>query len=258
MKKLLLTILIMFSCFIVGCDASVKDPCADGHDWEDATLTEPKTCKVCGETKGKPLSANQTIATLQKAFDEIAELNFTVDIVGTTYTSTAGEDAIGIEATAKGIYAKDKILITSVNSGMTSQIYYEFVGDTVTMWNGNGTKWNNIGEVSTEAFDIDFSQNPLSNVTTDMFKFKNGVWVGDCDKLEELYKTQIENQYMTSTITIDKYNVTLDSNGHIKTLDIIMSINLIYGEQSISMKEVSVYTYSKIGKTTLERPEGIE
>ena len=31
-----------------------KDPCANGHSWQDATCTSPATCSVCKKTSGKP------------------------------------------------------------------------------------------------------------------------------------------------------------------------------------------------------------
>ncbi len=32
----------------------VKDPCANGHSWQDATCTSPATCSVCNKTSGQP------------------------------------------------------------------------------------------------------------------------------------------------------------------------------------------------------------
>lgn len=38
-----------------GLNAWSTDPCAGGHDWNDATCTTPKTCTVCGATEGEAL-----------------------------------------------------------------------------------------------------------------------------------------------------------------------------------------------------------
>ena len=39
-----------------------KDPCADGHSWNEATCTSPKTCSVCKKTSGKALEHELYIA----------------------------------------------------------------------------------------------------------------------------------------------------------------------------------------------------
>ncbi len=39
--------------------------CEDGHTWQDATCSAPRTCKVCGETEGEPLEHSWIEATCQ-------------------------------------------------------------------------------------------------------------------------------------------------------------------------------------------------
>lgn len=34
------------------------NPCANGHNWSNATCTSPATCSICGKTSGKPLEHN--------------------------------------------------------------------------------------------------------------------------------------------------------------------------------------------------------
>lgn len=41
----------------------VLSGCCLAHDWKDATCTEPRTCKVCGETEGEPLGHTWLDAT---------------------------------------------------------------------------------------------------------------------------------------------------------------------------------------------------
>ncbi|MBQ2383900.1 MAG: hypothetical protein II290_07660, partial [Oscillospiraceae bacterium] len=47
------------------CGDSYKDSyvSATGHDWVDATCTEPKTCRNCGETEGEALGHNYVVTT---------------------------------------------------------------------------------------------------------------------------------------------------------------------------------------------------
>jgi hypothetical protein len=33
-----------------------------GHDWEEATFSHPRTCRICGETEGEALGAGLFVA----------------------------------------------------------------------------------------------------------------------------------------------------------------------------------------------------
>jgi len=51
---------------VIADKSSVVIP-AKGHDFAEATCTEPKTCKVCGETEGEALGHDMVEATCEEA-----------------------------------------------------------------------------------------------------------------------------------------------------------------------------------------------
>ena len=76
MKKSIIIFCLIFSIVLnlSGCTLVHK------HNWEDATCTQPKTCKECGETEGEPLGHDYTnfICTRcgDKNYDMLKNINF--------------------------------------------------------------------------------------------------------------------------------------------------------------------------------------
>ena len=60
---LLLSLVMILSSLsaLVGCNHSCH------HEWQDATCTAPKTCKLCSETEGEPAAHSWVEATCTKA-----------------------------------------------------------------------------------------------------------------------------------------------------------------------------------------------
>lgn len=251
MKKFLILILVLFSFGLASCDASEKDPCADGHDWEDATYTEPKTCRNCGETQGKPLT--QDINTLRKAMEELNKGNFTSVITQTMdgYAELSG--------TTKVSSTSDKMLMESESMGSKIKYYFEMNEEMVTMWQYNDTssEWSYFSEIDISEFEEMYNQDPLQDITPEMFTLKNGIWVGNIELIEKQVNDLLGQFISTANVKINQYDITLDTSGNIKTIKLNMAVTYTYGDQPTTMVMSTNYKYSKIGKTTLERPSGI-
>ncbi len=69
-----------------------------GHEWEDATCEEPKTCLECGETEGEPLKHVHT------SYEEYEDATCEDDAIEVSYCDECGEDEIfrTVEGSALG------------------------------------------------------------------------------------------------------------------------------------------------------------
>lgn len=69
-----------------------KDPCANGHSWQDATCTRPATCSVCKKTSGSALSHEIDVTKCFNCehtdFSKIAKTYTDIS----SYDLTTGED----------------------------------------------------------------------------------------------------------------------------------------------------------------------
>lgn len=90
--------------------------CILGHEWQDATCTEPKTCSVCGSTEGEALghttrqgycgNCNEYVCELQDTYDYLVKsindawrlinrsldtMDLTTSFYDTTYVAEANE-----------------------------------------------------------------------------------------------------------------------------------------------------------------------
>ena len=67
MKKiallLIFTLMLGATLALTSCNnnSSYEEPAVCYHDWDEATTTSPKTCSICGETEGEPLSAYEVL-----------------------------------------------------------------------------------------------------------------------------------------------------------------------------------------------------
>lgn len=254
MKKLLLLTLLLFSFGLASCDSSKVDPCADGHDWKEATLSAPKTCRECGETKGKPLT--QDISMLQAAIDKLNEGNYTIDL-----SETVAEDP-SMKGTTKIQSTKDKLLMT-IDLGemnMNVKMYGEINDENVTLWYymSQETGWMNMGEISMEEFNDSMSQDPFKNLTSEMFTLKNGVWVGNVEMISEALNGVVADLAIKTTFEVSKYHIKLDDYGNIKTIDLIMTTTIDNNGDITSTTMTANYKYSKIGSTKVERPSDLK
>ena len=109
-KSFGIIMILLFACvFFTGCGckhewkkATCTEPktcklCGEtegkplGHKWVDATCTEPKTCAVCGETEGKPLGHKKVDATCTEPM--------TCAVCGETKGEPLGHDWVGATLT---------------------------------------------------------------------------------------------------------------------------------------------------------------
>lgn len=254
MKKLLLLIVLLFSFGLTSCDSSKVDPCADGHDWKEATLTSPKTCRECGETKGKPLT--QDITMLQKAIDKLNQGNFTLEILETVAEDPTMTGTTKIEST------KDKLLMTIDfdSMDMNVKMYAEVSEENVNLWYymSKETGWMNMGEINIDDFNQEFGQDPFKNLTSEMFTLKDGVWVGNVEMISSALNNIVDDLAIKITYEVEKYHIKLDANGNVKTIDLIMTTKIDNGGVVTSSKMSANYKYSKIGSTKVEKPSDLK
>lgn len=254
MKKLLLLIVLLFSFGLTSCDSSKVDPCADGHDWKEATLTSPKTCRECGETKGKPLT--QDITMLQKAIDKLNQGNFTLEILETVAEDPTMTGTTKIEST------KDKLLMTIDfdSMDMNVKMYAEVSEENVNLWYymSKETGWMNMGEINIDDFNQEFGQDPFKNLTSEMFTLKDGVWVGNVEMISSALNNIVDDLAIKITYEVEKYHIKLDAKGNVKTIDLIMTTKIDNGGVVTSSKMTANYKYSKIGSTKVEKPSDLK
>ncbi len=254
MKKLLLLIVLLFSFGLTSCDSSKVDPCADGHDWKEATLTSPKTCRECGETEGKPLT--QDITMLQKAIDKLNQGNYTLEILETVAEDPTMTGTTKIEST------KDKLLLTIDfdSMDMNVKMYAEVSEENVNLWYymSKDTGWMNMGEINIDEFNQEFGQDPFKNLTSEMFTLKDGVWVGNVEMISSALNNIVVDLAIKITYEVEKYHIKLDANGNVKTIDLIMTTKIDNGGVVTSSKMSANYKYSKIGSTKVEKPSDLK
>ena len=86
-----------------------------GHDWEDATFSEPKTCRVCGETEGEALGNELFINALNPPLPEEEMAETAEKILEEAAGETADEDA---DTAADDLSIHKDIRISGLSHGL--------------------------------------------------------------------------------------------------------------------------------------------
>ena len=255
MKKIFLLILISFSFYLVSCDTNKDDPCANGHDWKEATFTEPKTCLNCGETSGEILTQDKKM--LSNAFEKLNEGNFTMNM----HQTESGQ--LYPKYTMKLYCETNKILILDDaynTSYLKYKIYAEENNNFVNLWSYKPEigSWSSPTKISIREFFDKQSLNPLEGMDSDAFELRNGFWYGDIEIIEKVFNVYIHELSPESNIDFEKFTVTLNIDGNIKNVRLVLTVTTPTNTYPINTKLIINYEFSNIGSTVVEKPYGLK
>lgn len=255
MKKLFLSIFVLFLMFCcTSCNLMNNTACANGHDFEKATFENPKTCKVCGKTEGEKLTND--FNQLTKALDDLSDLNFTCDNVP-FYLLMINDPEMPLCKIEKD---GDENLLTGTVDRETAYVYLlKEENRLIAASRSEGyEEWDTVildkeEENYGQSFELFFNQMEIPFFIPDEedFELKDGLWVGDTNKITEKYSSVFTFYFsFDDDIEIIRYDIKLNNNGEVDT------IYFEFGDAYYSIK--ANYKFSKIGTTKITNKPEIE
>lgn len=202
----------------------------------------------------------------EKAFNRLSETSYTMEgamrtditliTLGSTQKQTVITDML-IESGTNEMYAE------STTNGETARVYAKINEKDVDIYNISTGYWtHNVQSLEeyrkgNETFYLDIEVN-------DIFVLEDGVWVGNTEFITESlksYSSQFAKElgYLDMSVSkfeIEKYNVKM-KDGEISELDIVIYISMSRYGRRIDMKMSLPMKVSKVGKTEVTIPEGI-
>ena len=202
-------------CEICGFAESRGNPVAPlGHDWEDATCTAPKTCKVCGTTEGAPShSWGEADANGTKACSACGIIS--VSNTDGLWAAIAGAEDEAIIVISEGVY--DGVSFTNPANYTAKNLTLMGEGEVVL----KGLTFNNwnpvesslvidgltIKNITFDTSGLGLNTVSMSNVTVDGCKFINDACIKQGDKTEKL-----------TNLVVNSCEFTGDGNGETTAL----------------------------------------
>ncbi len=205
-----------------------------------------------------------TLSSCKKSFEdfkEIVEKDITNATINMDFKVAVSANGLSEEQTMNVKMELDQNRsMTTVQSGDSKEITYSEERDNkVSTWIKKPTNWAYQGEISSASNQDNI---PVVEVEEGDFVYKKGLWVGDCDKLEDKILDVIDLQELVgfngqiSNLEIERYDIKLNKDD-ISEIYIVLKFSMPIQSQNINIKLDMTVTMEKIGRTKVERPENL-